>query len=354
MERKIIKDHSTTVTVDARTLKESFTVTVDMLKKNALQDNVVLEDHVVATAVNITMDDFNRYAAADTAPAEVFKQMRAAYPSYLTGSYAQIVVVDEIADPYEEEIAALRSIAGFLLKDKAVEFERLLQELQNTPVEVFLAQRRDILDRVVDVDYLLKDKQYIDEVLLLLGLAVGHQLVSVIDWSGEEELGDVRAAISHMLAKQNYGSFQWKNEQIEEGILTLEPKRGEYLPLLFRALNTALNEEGFSLGHLNIGHDCYYYFVLPTPEFEQIVHLSGEAFLVMDVNTYEIYLLTTGEQNTKITLYLKNKLNIPLGEIRSVLEKGEVLVASGSMTVIKKVQQELATIQGRYEIRQKG
>ncbi|MBC9931854.1 DUF6630 family protein [Chitinophaga qingshengii] len=355
MTKKITKAYTTKATIDARTLKESFTVTVDVLKQKALLDNIALEDHAIAAAINITIDDFKRYTECDTAPEEIFKQLRATYPAYLTGNYAQIVMEDEIADPYEEEIAALHSIARYLLKDKAVEFERLLQELQKTPVRAFLEQQRDILERVVDVDYLLDDKRdRIEEVLLLLALAVGHQLVSVIDWSGEEELGDVRAAISHMLAIQNHGSFQWKNDGIEEDILALQPKRGEYLPLLFNALNAALNAEGFSLGHLNIGHDCYYYFVLPTPEFEQIVHLSGEGFLVMDVNTYEIYLLTAGEQDAKITLYLKNKLNIPLGEIKSVMEKGEVLVATGSMSLIKSVKRELAAIHGKYEIRRKG
>lgn len=244
----------------------------------------------------------------------------------------------------------LYSIAQVLLKEKVVEFDKLLQSLKSNGIKTFLKQNQKILDRIVDVESLIEeDVESVDEVLILLAIAVELQLVQVIDWSGEEFPGQVRKRISRMLTQSNY-PFEWKNKKIEEQILELKPKRGEYLPLLFRALNKELEQSGLCLGFLDIGQDCYYYFVATKSAFGSIVDIEEDGFKILDTDIYEIYLLTDGEQSSKLLLYLKNKLGIPLGEIKTFLQQEKILLETGNLSVIQQEKKALDAVQGKYEV----
>ncbi len=192
--------------------------------------------------------------------------------------------------------------------------------------------------------------QQVDEILILLAMAVDMQAVMIIDWSGEEYPGQVRKGIDQMLARPGGGAFQWKNKNIEEQIIAKEPKRGEYLPMLFRALNAELEQAGLSLGLIDIGQDCYYYFVLPKQDFEQIVNTEGEGFSILDTNVYEIYLSTKEAFPSKALLYLKQKLNIPLSDIKTLSQQEKILIETGDMPAMNRVKKEITDTGARYEI----
>jgi hypothetical protein len=249
------------------------------------------------------------------------------------------------------EQSNLNFIARQLLQEKVIEFDMLLASLKDSDPVSFLKNNKKILDKIADVDALIDEEpQDIDEILILLALAVDMQAVMIIDWSGEEYPGQVRKGIDQMLVRSGAGYFQWKNKNIEEQIIAKGPKRGEYLPMLFRALNTELEQAGFSLGLIDIGQDCYYYFVLPKQEFEQIINTEGEGFSILDTNVYEIYLSAKEALPSKAMLYLKQKLNIPLNEIKTLSQQEKILIETGDMSAMNRVKKELADTGARYEV----
>jgi hypothetical protein len=252
------------------------------------------------------------------------------------------------------EQSNLYFIARSLLQEKAIEFDKLLTGLRNSDPVSFLKNNKKILDRIVDVDaFLEEDPQEIDEILILLALAVDMQAVMIIDWSGEEYPSQVRKGIDHMLSRLDAGSFRWKNKNIEEQIIAKEPKRGEYLPMLFRALDTELEQAGFRLGLIDIEQDCYYYFVLPEQDFEQIINTEGINWKILDTNEYEIYLSTKETLASKALLYLKQKLNIPLSEIKTLSQQERILIETGDMSAMNRTKKEIAATGARYEISKK-
>lgn len=252
------------------------------------------------------------------------------------------------------ERSNLDLIAGYLLQEKVVEFRNLLHHLKNTDIVSFLKDHKKILDKIIDVDTLIEEgTDHLDEILVLLAIAVDVQAVMIIDWSGEEYPGQVRKGIAQMLAGLNVHSFEWKNKNIEEQIIALEPRRGGYLPLLFRALDAELEQAGFNLGLIDIGQDCYYYFVLPKKGFDEIVNMEGEGFTILDTNVYEIYLKGAEAPSSKLMLYLKNKFNIPLGEVKTFLQQDKILIDTGTLSDIKNVKLELESMHVPYQIKKK-
>lgn len=245
----------------------------------------------------------------------------------------------------------LAILGRYLLQEKYPEYRDLLSSVKNSELVSFLQNHKDILDKIVDVDMLIEEEtESLDDILIFLAMAVNVQAVMVIDWSGEEYPGQVRKGIDQMLSRFKNVSFEWKNKNIEEQIIEQQPKRGEYLPLLFRALDAELQQAGFHLGLIDIGQDCYYYFVLPEKEFNQAVGMEGNGFKVLDTNVYEIYLTGTDSPSSKLMLYLKNKLNIPLGEIKTFLQQDKILVDTGNCSDIDSVKKEFENMQIAYQI----
>lgn len=242
-------------------------------------------------------------------------------------------------------------IGRYLLQGKFSEYRDLLSSAKNGGLVYFLQNHKGILDKIVDVDMLIEEEtESLDDILIFLAMAVNVQAMMVIDWSGEEYPGQVRKGIDQMLSRFKNVSFEWKNKNIEDQIIEQQPKRGEYLPLLFRALDAELQQVGFHLGLIDIGQDCYYYFVLPEKEFNQVVRMEGQGFKVLDTNVYEIYLTGTESPSSKLMLYLKNKLNIPLGEIKTFLQQDKILVDTGNFSDIDNVKKELESMQIAYQI----
>ena len=67
---------------------------------------------------------------------------------------------------------------------------------------------------------------------------------------------------------------------------------------------------------------------------------------------FEIYLLTK-KIDTKIMLYLKNKLKIGLNEIKETIKQQKVLIKTGNENAIKSVEAEINELGGEIEIIEK-
>ena len=247
----------------------------------------------------------------------------------------------------------LKLVAKILLKDKIMEFDNLISEQTASDMATFLKRNQKILETVINVEYLIETKEKITATTILLAVVIKNKLIMTIVWSGEEYSGQVKRGITQMLKKRNINPIKWKNKNIEREILASNPKRGEFLPLLFHKLNKELESESLSIGFFERGDDAYYFFVIPKTDFEQIINIKEDGLIILDTNIYDIYITEIGENTTKIMIYLKNKFNIPLLEIRSFIQQDEILIATGNLAIMNFAKDEAESLGAKTEIRKR-
>lgn len=108
-EKVINKHYTVTKTIDANSGYESFTATIDGLKKGAAADTIVLTNADISAAMGITGEQFDEYWRTDKALENVFMQLRTIYKDYLKVSYHQIQFTVEHEDPYFESLKRKRA-----------------------------------------------------------------------------------------------------------------------------------------------------------------------------------------------------------------------------------------------------
>ncbi|PUZ22098.1 hypothetical protein GA0116948_11189 [Chitinophaga costaii] len=84
--------------------KESFTGTINALKKKMNLDDMDLADETICKALNIDMEQFATYWEADEAPKAIFDALKTAYPTFLKGVEVTKISFEEFQeDPLEVE-----------------------------------------------------------------------------------------------------------------------------------------------------------------------------------------------------------------------------------------------------------
>ena len=187
----------------------------------------------------------------------------------------------------------LQSFAKVLLKEQYDEFLKLLHLFKNEDRKTFAFQHRKMLEKGwYDVDSYYND---LSEVNILLCFAISSRRMAIIDWSGEEYPGQVKRSITMMLKHYGIERFSWNTKVFEKSLDWDNMRRGDYLPILFHAMNIQLNKVGFSITFCDIQSDCFYYAILPIVEFAEFDNMDFEnGMTIISPKIYNIYLTDKG------------------------------------------------------------
>ncbi len=246
----------------------------------------------------------------------------------------------------------LKSVARMILKEKFPEFENLTNGPRSA-VPAFLRGHTNIIESIIDVDYYAENIEELTETVIFLAVAVKNRVIETVDWSGEEYSGQVKRGISSILKQQDRIPVKWSPKNPETKVLALTRKRGEFLPLLFRELDKELEAANLSIGFFECGDDAYHYFVLPAQEFEQIFNIHDEGFIILDTNIYDLCISDTGPNAAKVMIYLKNRFNISLSEIKTFMQQDNILIGTGTMSVMNFLKNEVESLGATTHIRKK-
>lgn len=241
----------------------------------------------------------------------------------------------------------LQSFAKILLKEQHDEFQRMIQ-LFNVDKRAFILKHRKMFEKGwYDID---SDDNGLNEIDILLCFAITSRRMSVIDWSGEEYPGQIKRSITMMLKHYGIEHFLWDTKKFETSLDWDKIHRGDYLPLLFRAMNMQLNKDGYTIAFCDTKSDCFRYAILPTADFVQFENTELEDYLtIISPNIYNIYITDKGNDFSKIMLYLKKKFSVPLSEIKEFSSKDKILLGIGNSIVVDEYRKEIEKLGGKIE-----
>lgn len=242
----------------------------------------------------------------------------------------------------------LQSFAKVLLKEQYDEYLKLLHLFRNEDKKTFAFQYRKMLEKgLYDVDSYYND---LSEVDILLCFAILSRRMAIIDWSGEEYPGQVKRSITMMLKHYGIERFLWNTKKFEESLDWDKVRRGDYLPLLFRAMNVQLNKAGFSIAFCDIQSDSFYYAVLPVAEFIQFDNMDFENYMtIISPKIYNIYLADKGNEFPKIMLYLKKKFSVPLSDVKEFCSRDKILLGIGNSIIVDEYRKQIEQLGGKIE-----
>lgn len=245
--------------------------------------------------------------------------------------------------------AILQSFAQVLLKERYNEYVMLISQFQKEGKRTFAFRNRAILEKGwLDVE---ASHDCLTEEEILKCFAIHTHYMYIIDWSGEEYLGQVKRSITMMLKKYGIEKFNWDTKKIENSLDWTNMRRGNYLPLLFSAMNKELDRNNFSLVLWDDQSDCFNYTILPTTDFLIFdgLEFTNGSYLV-NAKTYNIYLTDKGDNISKVMLYLKKLFTVPLSEIKEFYSREKIFLAVGNIITVKKFRKEIEELGGRIEV----
>ena len=241
----------------------------------------------------------------------------------------------------------LQSFAKVLLKEQYDEFMKMVQ-LFNVDRRTFVSKHRKMFEKGwYDID---SEDNALNEVDVMLCFAIASRRMAIADWSGEEYPGQIKRSITMMLKHYGIERFLWDTKKFEASLDWDKIRRGDYLPLLFRAMNKRLNKDGYSITFCDTKSDCFHYAVLPTTEFVQFDNAELEDYLtIISPKIYNIYLADKGKEFPKIMLYLKKKFSVPLNEIKEFCSKDKILLGIGNSIIVDEYRKEIEKLGGKIE-----
>ena len=241
----------------------------------------------------------------------------------------------------------LNLFAKILLRENYVEFEKVLSEFEKFDRKEFVRRHMKMFEKA---DFETEDCDDLDEQILFLSFAIQAKRMFFVDWSGEEYVGQVKRGISVML--QNYGEskFKWDTKKFEATLDFSKIKRGEYIPLLFSAMDKQLEMLGYRIAIFDALSDTYYYCLLSNSDMELVNGVQTENFNILDTKVYALYLIDKGTEYAKMLLYLKNRFSIPLNEIKTFAAQPEILLAKGNLVTVTAEKAEVEKIGGKVRI----
>ncbi|MDR3196955.1 MAG: hypothetical protein LBU34_03710 [Planctomycetaceae bacterium] len=130
-----------------------------------------------------------------------------------------------------------------------------------------------------------------DELLstLFLLFAENKKLMFQVDWSGEEENGDVAKFIKQLLELRNITGFEWDTEKFNDSLDWKKIGRGDYILILFKAVDQELQKMGNRLTFFFMGNDNYPFTVLNEADFNKVHRLAWSCYGVYGVDSMNEY-----------------------------------------------------------------
>lgn len=177
-------------------------------------------------------------------------------------------------EPTADAVVSAAELADLLLDPTGRQvYERAAADAPHLDGEA-LATRHPEVDRwLVDVE---PGENAHLELLLIAAAEHGGTLVE-LDWSGEDEIGGTRRAVTDACSALGLGPPGWDDdtEEIVMAHLGDEAVRGSYVPALLRSLDAQLATVGVRLVAVDMDTDSYQ--VAPVPA-ERFAGLCGAAF----------------------------------------------------------------------------
>lgn len=246
----------------------------------------------------------------------------------------------------------LEQISELILKDRFSDFQLFFNDYTSS-LESFILKYEKLLLKWFDKDDFGELNEYLYPEFLLIMYGKYVNKIFSIDWSGEEYTGQVKSSLTKILKTYNKSTFKWNLKKFESSLKQENIKRGEYIGLLFRALDKELLKIDFQLLFIELFQDEYFYTILPKSEIKSALKMKGKDFCTYDSKTYDIEITNLGINKSKVMLYLKSKHKIELKEISKYVENLPILVESGNILKMKKLEKELKAMKCEYEIREK-
>ncbi len=242
----------------------------------------------------------------------------------------------------------LKKLVELIFKEKTKEFEKFIEEYKN--LSEFKIKYKKMLLKYFDLEDFNELDEYLSESFLFLMFGRNINKIYSIDWSGEEYPGEVKTSLTKMLKTFGKETFNWNSKKFHENIDYNLLRKGDYISLLFRELDNNLLKMDFQILFIDLYDDEYHYTILPKVDIKNALQLSGKDFQTLDSKIYEIYVNDTGENKSKLMLYLKKKNNINLNDIKEYILNTPILVEKGNIIKIKETEKELNKIGCEYSI----
>ena len=125
--------------------------------------------------------------------------------------------------------------------------------------------------------------------VLLLLYAENKNLMARVDWAGEDEPGDVAVFVSRMLEAHGIQGFSWDTEEFNASLDLKNMQRGEYVPLLLKAIDQRLQELDCRLAVFFIGDDSYPFAVLKKDDSAKVDRLAWSIYGVFGAENMNDY-----------------------------------------------------------------
>ena len=140
-----------------------------------------------------------------------------------------------------------------------------------------------------EIEYEIQGKDTIPIPFLLLFYAFDKKLMARVDWSGEDETGEVAEAVKHILNNRSVTGFEWDTEKFMESLDWSTIQRGDFIPILFKAIDAELQKIDHRLAIFFMGDDSYPFTVLSTADFNKVHRLAWSFYAVQGVDTLGEY-----------------------------------------------------------------
>ena len=245
---------------------------------------------------------------------------------------------------------SLSELAKLILKQDFPLFEKLIEDY-NFDIEFFKNKYKKILIKWIDKDDFDNIQDCLSPEFLLEIYANSLNKMFCIDWSGEEYSGQIKSTLTKLLKTYNEDTFKWNLKEFEKTLNFNELRKGDYVALLFQALDIEVKKKGYQLLFIELYDDEYHYTILRKDDIEKALQIKGNGLETYNSKCYKIYLISIGEHKSKVMSYLKSKHNISLKEIKSYINNLPILMGQGYSTTIRKIEKELKDLGCKYEIK---
>lgn len=253
-----------------------------------------------------------------------------------------------------EDFEILLQIAKVVLKTDYDSFVKFLHGFSRLEIKDFILKYRGIMAKSIDVDDTIKHSFLdVNESIIFEAYARNKGRMKWVNWQGEDNKGQVKVGIKALLKKYDLTNFNWNYHQFEKKMNWDLLRSGEYIQLLFSSIDQQLTKISFRIAFFNMGGDYYNYIVLPVEDFTKIHGLSSQnqnGFSVDDARMYSLYLTDKGLQGAKVMLYIKNRLSIPLTQIKIYFLQENILVSVGTLHQLLQIQNYLKTLGAKSKI----
>lgn len=185
----------------------------------------------------------------------------------------------------------LLSFAEVLLGDHFTEFQVILNDFQAMGPEDFGEKYpcfELICDDLADMDEDERAEEDFSPELLHL-YAEDKNLMARVDWAGEDDSGDVAAFVTRMMEVRKIDGFSWNTDKFNATLDLDNMRRGEYVPLLLKAVDRRLQELGCRLVVFFMGDDSYPFAVMPEADFVKVDRLAWSVNGVLSAENMNDY-----------------------------------------------------------------